>query len=398
MVMHMVRNKILVVAADSYSPQQLAAVRDGKEPRIDFLEAAQVMGADLLTFDSLRHSSAGGASGETPEMDYEHIKHPNPWLAPRPEKLRRALRLMMDLTKYAYELADRYDAILLTGEDLGIPLAMRYRQNARRARIVMIAHYLNPLKKQLFLKFSRLGKFIQKVVTYSPAQHLFCLERLGFPEGRIELIPFHADTRFYCPAEVEREPDLLVSAGFERRDYAALFDAIRGTSFRLELGVGSPWSRFRKSPSPFASQHSEPLSLPFGAARSLPADGGHGDLACGYGIPSGNQRDPGIHVVRRADGAQPDARACASFAGRAGRAIHASGRCRGNAARVRAASRRPRTGGPPWLRGAGEGRRDDEHDAFCHAARADLRGGPKGFRFAGVLSCAQPFIHSFAGG
>ena len=245
--MHMVRNKILVVAADSYSPQQLAAVRDGKEPRIDFLEAAQVMGADLLTFDSLRHSSAGGASGETPEMDYEHIKHPNPWLAPRPEKLRRALRLMMDLTKYAYELADRYDAILLTGEDLGIPLAMRYRQNARRARIVMIAHYLNPLKKQLFLKFSRLGKFIQKVVTYSPAQHLFCLERLGFPEGRIELIPFHADTRFYCPAEVEREPDLLVSAGFERRDYAALFDAIRGTSFRLELGVGSPWSRFRKS-------------------------------------------------------------------------------------------------------------------------------------------------------
>lgn len=236
----MARRRILVVIADSFSVAQIEAVAERREPTIDFLEFAAAVGGDVLSYDSLRRRESAGPK------HYPYVDVPHPALDPQPAKLKRNIRLLWQLSTAAYDLAKDYDLVLLTGEDLGIPYAHKCSRTGRRAKVMVIAHYLNPLKKSLLLKHGRLGQYLDKLVTYSPVQHLFATERLRFPAEAVELIPFHADHRFYCPAQVEREPGLIVAAGMERRDYATLFEAVRGTNLRLELGAGSPWSRFRR--------------------------------------------------------------------------------------------------------------------------------------------------------
>lgn len=239
----MPRRRLLIVVADSFSPDQITAVRERKQPRIDFLEIARISGGDVLSYDSLRVHE----SGDEAARHYPHIRYPRPMLPAQPFRLKRCHRLLYQLAHAAHELSKDYDAILLTGEDLGIPLAANCAWSGKSAKIIAIGHYLNPLKKTVFFKYSRLGKYMDKLITYSPVQHMYCVERLGFPGQRVELIPFHADQHFYSPDEsVERDPELIVAAGLEHRDYATLFKAVDGLRYRMELGIGSPWSRFHR--------------------------------------------------------------------------------------------------------------------------------------------------------
>lgn len=232
--------KILIAAADSFSAKRIADVAAGNEPSIDILEAANHMEADLLTFDSLR---VGGGEG-----GYDYLRLQRPFLPPAPQPVKRTSSLLFKMARAIFERQEEYDIILLTGEDLAIPLAWYCRGGKKRARIVTIGHYLNPMKKQIPLRRGLLGSLIDKLIVYSPVQHLFATERLGLEEGRLELIPFHADHAFYHPpAEQNRDPQLVVAAGKERRDYATLFAAAEGQPIRMELGAGSPWSRFRRT-------------------------------------------------------------------------------------------------------------------------------------------------------
>jgi len=233
--------RILVVVADSFPPSQHQASLAGREPSIDMLELARHLGADLLTFDSLR--STGPEAPSYPLLQAEARTLP-----PFPARIRRSPMLLARLAAEAWGRAARYDVVFLTGEDLALPYAALCAARGKRGRCVSIAHYLNPLKKSLPLHHSMLGRFIDRWVLYSPVQHLFAEERLRTPCWKLELIPFHADAGFYAPAGGQRrERDLVVAAGFERRDYATLFAAARMLGLRLELGVGSPWSRFRQA-------------------------------------------------------------------------------------------------------------------------------------------------------
>lgn len=210
-------HRILIVAADRFAPQRLAAIAEGHEPTIDMIELAKAWKADLLTFADLGPEARGG------------------------------IRDCFRLSRRAHALSSDYDLVFLTGEDLAIPYAALQCLRPTRARIVAIGHYLNPGKKAALLRHGVLGGAIDKLVLYSPVQHLFASERLRFPAEKLELIPFHADTHFYCPTpERRRDRDLVVAAGFEHRDYATLFKAVEAAGCRLELGVGSPWSRFRR--------------------------------------------------------------------------------------------------------------------------------------------------------
>lgn len=233
--------RFLVVVADSFDAERLHRIAQQTEPTIDMLELAKATGADLLTYDSLR-ARGDAVSG------YHHLRVDQPILPAAPTKFARNQRLLLALAREAWRRAADYDAIFLTGEDLAIPYAGLCAVWGKRGRCVAIGHYLNPLKKSALLAEKRLGGFIDRWVLYSHVQHLFAVERLRIPEDKLELIPFHADTRFYTPGfNQRRERDLLVAGGFERRDYATLFEAACLAGCRLELGVGSPWSRFRRA-------------------------------------------------------------------------------------------------------------------------------------------------------
>ncbi len=241
----MSKKRTLVVFADSYPASQLAAIERDEEPRVDMLDLAQRVGADLLTFDSFRADDLPADEGRYPGL--LRLGEKSRDLAPFPEKIRRSQKLLWKIAKAAYEIAADYDSVFFTGEDLALPFAAISSVRGRRTNVAAIGHYLHPLKKALPLDHRLLGRFIDKLIVYSPRQHLFATERLRFPEAKVELIPFHADASFYRPAPVPRiDRDLVVAAGFERRDYATLFAAMDQGGFRLELGVGSPWSRYRR--------------------------------------------------------------------------------------------------------------------------------------------------------
>lgn len=239
----MPRLRLLIVCPDSFPESQLSAIARGEEPSLDVVELATLAEADMLTFDSLRPGAGTKAESACP---YRSRVVAGPSVLPAGDgKVRRSKSLYVTLAREAVRRAPEYDAVLLTGEDVGIPYAWFARGRDGIPPAVLIAHYLNPAKKWMPLRYLGLAKAFAKVITYSPAQHLFVTERLGLRPERVELIPFHADDRFYAPDErVRRESELVVSVGFERRDYHTLFRALEGTGARLEMAAGSPWSRF----------------------------------------------------------------------------------------------------------------------------------------------------------
>lgn len=240
--------KILIVVPDSFSAEQAERVAAGHEPKIDMLELARRLDADVLSYDSFRE-------GETPALDYRLLKLDRRSLPAFPAKVRRGQKLLLTLAREGWKRSGQYDLVFLTGEDLAIPFASFCALQGKKSHTVAIGHYLNPLKKSLLLHHDRLGKYIDRWVLYSHVQHLFALERLRIPNWKLELIPFHADSAFYAPGPSQRrECDLVVAAGFERRDYATLFAAARESRIRLELGIGSPWSRFRRGLPPLPSR------------------------------------------------------------------------------------------------------------------------------------------------
>ena len=210
----------LIVMPEFLDEDRQRRIEEKLEPSFDFYEAAKRWDADLLTYDKLS------------------LKEP-----------KRSVTKYYAMSQLAYEAwkqSPRYETVLTTGEDLAIPMAMLNTTLGKRARLVTIAHYLNPRKKSAFLQFQRFGAAIDRLITYSPEQARFAESQLQFPKERISVIPFHADTHFYHPSETEkRDPKLIVSAGMERRDYQTLFQSLDGLDFQLELGIGSPWSRFR---------------------------------------------------------------------------------------------------------------------------------------------------------
>lgn len=214
--------RVLIVAADRFSESRLAAIAAGTEPRIEVMEMARRWGADLLSFDGFRAGGEGPAVGGGEQG---------------------GLKAALTLGAEAARRAPDYDCVLAMGEEVAAAMALRRWSGPA---LVVIGHYLSRLKKRPFVDRRFLGRRIDRLVTYSPLQRRFAIERLGFSEARVALIDFHADTGFYRPSDEERDPELVVAAGFEHRDYGALFDAVSDGAYHLELGVGSPWSRFRR--------------------------------------------------------------------------------------------------------------------------------------------------------
>ncbi|TMA21781.1 MAG: glycosyltransferase family 4 protein [Deltaproteobacteria bacterium] len=174
------------------------AVAADREPRLDVYELCRSLSADVLDFKDVDASRSAlvRAAG-------------------------RALGQSAALALLGAERAADYQAILTTGEDIGIPLAARLRFARRRPSHTMIAHTLSPLKKRLFFAMGRVEACIDRFLCYATSEERNLVERLSVPAERVERIAYHADQRFFRPFEAPPEPDLL--------------------PLRLRIAAGSPW-------------------------------------------------------------------------------------------------------------------------------------------------------------
>jgi glycosyltransferase involved in cell wall biosynthesis len=209
--------RTLLLAAGRFGDALRADIDAGREPRLDVFVIASKLGADVVDF-----------------LDVERSR------SPAVKLVARALGPSAAVALLGYGARQRYDAILTTGEDIGIPLAALLSTSSARCSHTMIAHTLFPLKKRLFFQYLRVQSRIDNLLVYSTSEEENT-ERLGIPRRKVQRIYYHADQAFFRPGSRSPEPDLVCAAGQLLRDYDCLVDAARGMPFRVEIAAGSPW-------------------------------------------------------------------------------------------------------------------------------------------------------------
>lgn len=216
----MVRGKMrtLILAAGRFGDSMRTLIASDREPRLDVFEIAEALGADVLDF-----------------LDVD--KSPSPAVA----AARRALGASAALACLGFLRKDRYDAILTTGEDIGLPLAALLKLSRSRPSHTMIAHTLFPTKKKVFFRYLRVQNQIDSVLAYSTSEEQHMIGELGLGASKVRRIYFHADQRFFRPGFAPIEADLICAAGQLLRDYDCLVEAVRGLPVRVQIAAGSPW-------------------------------------------------------------------------------------------------------------------------------------------------------------
>jgi glycosyltransferase involved in cell wall biosynthesis len=209
--------KTLLLAAGRFGEGMRAEIDAGREPRLDVFSIASKLGADVVDF-----------------LDVDRSRVPAVRLAARTLGASAATALLGYLQRH------RYDAILTTGEDIGIPLAALLLTSSASCSHTMIAHTLFPLKKRVFFQYLRVQSRIDNLLVYSTSEEQNTT-RLGIPKAKVQRIYYHADQQFFRPDGRAPEPDLVCAAGQLLRDYDCLVEAARGTPFRVEIAAGSPW-------------------------------------------------------------------------------------------------------------------------------------------------------------
>lgn len=157
--------------------------------------------------------------------------------------VRAARRFGVDagFAMHGFLRAGGYDVVFANGENIGIPLAGLFKARRRRPGHVVIGHRLSAPKKRLFLK--ALHGEIDGIFVYATSQQVYAEQTLGVPAGKLHLIPFHADSKFYRPMPDYPVENRICSAGLEWRDYPTLIEAVRGLDVDVRLAAASPWSK-----------------------------------------------------------------------------------------------------------------------------------------------------------
>lgn len=138
-----------------------------------------------------------------------------------------------------------YDSVFTNGENVGIPLALLLRRVCGGPRHVTIGHRLSTGKKQVFFTRLKVQARMNTIFVYAAAQEAWAVQQMGIAPEKLALIPFHADSRFYCPQPgIPVRPDQICSAGLEWRDYPTLIDAVQALpDLSVRLAAASPWSK-----------------------------------------------------------------------------------------------------------------------------------------------------------
>ena len=210
--------RTLILAAGRFGPDAAQQIQAGREPRLDVFELKAALGADLLDF---RDSDASSLLSV---------------------RMARKLGESAALAALGAAVSAGYDAVLTTGEDIGIPLAALLKARRKAPAHTMIAHTLTPWKKRVFFHLVRVQDRIDRVLCYATSEERHIVASLGLPPAKVRRIAYHADTQFFRPLPgVAIEPDLVCSAGQLLRDYPCLIEACRELPVRVRIAAGSPW-------------------------------------------------------------------------------------------------------------------------------------------------------------
>lgn len=210
--------RALILAAGRFGDSMKARIDGGTEPRLDVFEIATALGAKVIDYLDAEKSTDKPA-----------------------QLVRRALGDSAAVAYLGFLERDRFDAILTTGEDIGLPLAMLLKPTRAACSHTMIAHTLFPQKKRVLIRYAGAVERVDRILAYSSSEERLMIDELGIPPSKVERIYYHADERFFRPDDRPVEPGLICAAGQLLRDYDCLVEAVRDLDVRVQIAAGSPW-------------------------------------------------------------------------------------------------------------------------------------------------------------
>jgi glycosyltransferase involved in cell wall biosynthesis len=195
-----------------------AEIAQGLAPRAEHLEIADRLDAEMVS----------GADAET------RLGGPLGGLLRKDRSLASALA--------ATRRRSDFEAIYVTGEDIGLRLAPLLRLGGWRGRLVMVVHACTSRARKALLKALGPDSF-HTLVCVCEAQRRILVEELGFPARQVMLTPVWVDHDFFR-ARAPRPAEAcgyVFACGRENRDYAALFAAASALDRPFRVSASGYW-------------------------------------------------------------------------------------------------------------------------------------------------------------
>ena len=204
-----------ILVGKRLDPQLREQVASGERAAVDYLELADTLGAELLDFASVERS---------PSRLVQWVnRRYNPYLA---------LAVLTTLRR------KEFDQIYVSGEDVGMPLAL-LGMLARDLRFSVTIHNGGTSKRRRVLRL--LGSRVyNRVFCLCTAQWKLLTEEIGLPQAKVKLLSYYCDHRFFRPLNLPVR-DYVLSLGIEQRDYHTLQQAAVELPYTFRV-VASGWS------------------------------------------------------------------------------------------------------------------------------------------------------------
>jgi len=198
--------------------------------------------------------AASGISPDRPFPDYMAIRdalHPDiidvrtisSVTNPLVRLVRRRLGPQWAVAVAALLRANRYEAVIATGEDVGLPLAVLAKLSLRRFPLIMTCHNITTRRPAFYLGRLHAGAVVRTFQCLSLAQSRILIDRYDIDPSHIQVIRWFVDTHFFAPQPDAPIRDQICSAGMASRDYATLVAAARDLPVDVKIAADSPWFR-----------------------------------------------------------------------------------------------------------------------------------------------------------
>jgi glycosyltransferase involved in cell wall biosynthesis len=180
------------------------------------------------------------------DLDYSDAAYQRPWTFP---PVHRAVRRLERLgapflqTVLTTRRIARADAVVAVFESQGNFLAAlrslrlwpytRPRVAVVSCWLAMDAPKLGPARRRAY-RWAYRG--VDKIVYFSRNQTSIYRDVLGIPDDRLAFVPFGVDHEFFSPPPTDDDDGYVLAVGRDRgRDWATLFDAVRGTDLVVKV-------------------------------------------------------------------------------------------------------------------------------------------------------------------
>lgn len=190
-----------IVLGEGKFANEREGYRSQPGPRLEFVRIADVTDADVHSF-----ASACAARGKL----FHRLFASRPWLG--------GIAQFVSVAKY-------YDSCYVTGEDVGLPLALALKLRGWKGKMFCVVHNMTPKKIQ-FLRTIGHGVFGQ-LITVSKRQRDVLIERCAVPESKALAVFNWVDDQFFRPgtSQTTATAPVFMSCGLENRDYGTVVRA-----------------------------------------------------------------------------------------------------------------------------------------------------------------------------